>query len=133
MFKKIAHIGIAVKDLKFASENYKKLFQCEPTEEEYLEEQKVKVVHFKVGDSSIELLQGTELDSPISRFIEKHGEGIHHISYESNNIIEETARLKNDGFELLYGEPRLGSENTLISFLHPKKTNGVLTEISQRK
>lgn len=133
MIKRIAHIGIAVKDIKSAVENYEKILQTKPSDEEYVAEQKVKVIHFKLGDSTIELLQGTEPDSPISKFIAKRGEGIHHISYESDNISEETARLKKEGFELLYEEPKRGSGNSLITFLHPGKTKGVLTEISQHK
>ena len=133
MIKKIAHIGIAVKDLQSSAENYKKIFQREPSAEEYVEEQKVKVIHFNVGESTIELLQGTGPNSPISKFIEKRGEGIHHVSYESDNVKEESVRLRNDGFDLLYDDPKAGSDNTLITFLHPEKTNGVLTEISQHK
>jgi len=133
VIKKIAHIGIAVKDLKSAAESYRKLLDCEPSAEEFVADQKVKIIHFKLGESTIELLQGTEPDSPISRFIAKQGEGVHHISYESDDISEETARLKKEGFGLLYEEPKPGSGSSLITFLHPKKTNGVLTEISQHK
>ncbi len=133
MITKIAHIGIAVKDVKAASEIYKKIFRTEPSKVEYVAEQKVNVIKFEVGGSAIELLEGTSSDSPISRFIEKRGEGIHHISYQSDNINEETEHLKKEGFELLYKEPQVGSENSLITFLHPAETNGVLTEIMHKK
>jgi methylmalonyl-CoA/ethylmalonyl-CoA epimerase len=130
---KIAHIGIAVKNLKTASEIYRKILHTEPSEKEFVAEQSVNVVKFKVGDATIELLEGTSTESAISRFIQNRGEGIHHISYESNDINEEMNRLKKEGFELVYDEPKTGSDNSLITFLRPAKTNGVLTEISQHK
>ena len=131
MIKKISHIGIAVKNLNSAKEMYKQLFQSEPSEQEYVEEQKVNVVKFKVGESTIELLEGTSGDSPISKFIEKRGEGIHHIAYESDNINTEMERLDNAGFELINDQPKIGSDNMLISFVSPKSVGGVLTEICQ--
>ena len=131
MIKKISHIGIAVKDLISAKEMYRKLFQSEPSTPEYVEEQKVNVVKFKVGETTIELLEGTSADSPICKFIEKRGEGIHHIAYESDNINSDIERLSETGFELIDKEPKVGSDNMLISFLSPKSTGGVLTEICQ--
>jgi len=131
MIKKISHIGIAVKDLNSAKEMYKKLFQSEPSALEYVAEQKVNVVKFKVGESIIELLEGTSDDSAISKFIEKRGEGIHHIAYESDNINSEIERLDESGFELINKEPKIGSDNMLISFISPKSVSGVLTEICQ--
>lgn len=131
MIKKISHIGIAVKDLISAKEMYRKLFQSEPSTPEYVEEQKVNVVKFKVGEATIELLEGTSADSPICKFIEKRGEGIHHIAYESDNINSDIERLSETGFELIDKEPKVGSDNMLISFLSPKSTGGVLTEICQ--
>ena len=86
MINKISHLGIAVKDLKAASETYRKLLQSEPSEPEFVAEQKVNVVKFTIGESTIELLEGTSPDSPISKFIEKRGEGIHHIAYESDDV-----------------------------------------------
>jgi len=129
MIKKISHIGIAVKDLQIAKELYKKLFQSEPSEDEIVEEQKVKVSKFVVGESTIELLEPTSIDSPIAKFIEKRGEGIHHIAYESDNINDELSRLDQNGLELINKEPRAGSDNMLIAFIKPKSTGGVLTEI----
>src|SRR5437868_1481272 len=131
MIKKISHIGIAVKDLNSAKEMYKKLFQSEPSPPEYVEEQKVNVVKFIVGESTIELLEGTTADSAISKFIEKRGEGIHHIAYESDNINTEIERLDRDGFDFIDDSPKIGSDNMLISFVSPKSVGGVLTEICQ--
>jgi len=131
MINKISHLGIAVKDLKTASETYKKLFQSEPSEIEFVEEQKVNVVKFKVGESTIELLEGTSPDSPISKFIEKRGEGIHHVAYESDNIHSDVKRLNESGFELIKREPKTGSDNMLIAFVKPKSIGSVLTEICQ--
>ncbi len=131
MINKISHLGIAVKDLKTASEMYRKLLQSEPSEMEYVEEQKVNVVKFKIGESTIELLEGTSEDSPITKFIEKRGEGIHHVAYESDDVKADLKRLDDDGFELINKEPRIGSDNMLIAFVKPKSVGGVLTEVCQ--
>jgi methylmalonyl-CoA/ethylmalonyl-CoA epimerase len=131
MITKISHIGIAVKDLKFAADTYKKLLNSEPSAVEYVEGQKVNVIKFKVGESVIELLEGSAPDSPISKFIEKRGEGIHHIGYESDNIINELLRIGESGFELINIEPVTGSDKMQIAFIKPKSTIGVLTEICQ--
>lgn len=131
MINKISHLGIAVKDLKTAAEMYRKLLQSEPSEMEYVEEQKVNVIKFTVGESTIELLEGTSEDSPISKFIEKKGEGIHHVAYESDDVKSDLKRLETDGFELINKEPRIGSDNMLIAFVKPKSVGGVLTEVCQ--
>lgn len=131
MITKLSHLGIAVKNLKAASEIYKKLFGSDPSEVEHVAEQKVNVVKFKVGESTIELLEGTSPDSPICKFIEKRGEGIHHVAYESDNINSELVRLDDNGFELLNKEPKTGSDNMQIAFISPKSVGGVLTEICQ--
>ena len=131
MINKISHLGIAVKDLKSASETYRKLLQSEPSEMEYVAEQKVNVVKFTIGESTIELLEGTSPDSPISKYIEKRGEGIHHIAYESDDVKTDLKRLDNEGFELINKEPRIGSDNMLIAFVNPKSIGGVLTEVCQ--
>jgi methylmalonyl-CoA/ethylmalonyl-CoA epimerase len=131
MIKKISHLGIAVKDLKSASDMYRKLLQSEPSEMEYVEEQKVNVVKFNIGESTIELLEGTSEDSPITKFIEKRGEGIHHVAYESDDVKADLKRLDEDGFELINKEPRIGSDNMLIAFVKPKSVGGVLTEVCQ--
>lgn len=129
MITKISHIGIAVKNLSSAKEIYKKLFQSEPSEEEVVESQKVKVAKFKVGESTVELLEPTSPDSPIAKFIEKRGEGIHHVAYESDNINSDLNRLDENGFELINKEPVAGSDNMQIAFIKPKSVGGVLTEI----
>ncbi len=131
MINKISHLGIAVKDLKAASETYRKLLQSEPSEIEYVAEQKVNVIKFNVGESTIELLEGTSPDSPITKFIEKRGEGIHHIAYESDNVKSDLMRLGDEGFELINKEPIVGSDNMLIAFVNPKSIGGVLTEVCQ--
>jgi methylmalonyl-CoA/ethylmalonyl-CoA epimerase len=129
MITKISHIGIAVKDLKAAKEKYKKLLQSEPSGEEVVESQKVKVAKFKLGESIIELLEPISSDSPIAKFMEKRGEGIHHIAYESDNISSDLKRLDEGGFDLIDREPVPGSDNMLIAFIKPKSVGGVLTEI----
>ena len=129
MITKISHIGIAVKDLSTAKEIYKKLFRSEPSEEEIVESQKVKVAKFKVGESTIELLEPTSPDSPVAKFIEKRGEGIHHIAYESDSISDDLKNFGENGFELINKEPVPGSDNMLIAFINPKSVGGVLTEI----
>jgi methylmalonyl-CoA/ethylmalonyl-CoA epimerase len=131
MINKISHLGIAVKDLKAASEIYRKLLNSEPSEMEYVAEQKVNVVKFNVGESTIELLEGTSADSPIAKFIEKRGEGIHHVAYESDNVRSDLKRLDESGFELIDKEPKIGSDNMLIAFVKPKSIGGVLTEVCQ--
>lgn len=131
MITQISHLGIAVKNLQTAKELYQKLFQTQPSEEEIVEEQKVRVVKFIVGNSTIELLEATSPESPIARFIEKRGEGIHHIAYESDNIEDELNRLKREGLDLIHKEPRIGADNMKIAFVNPKSVGGVLTEICQ--
>ena len=131
MINKISQLGIAVKDLKTASEMYRKLLNCEPSQREYVAEQMVNVVEFTVGESTIELLEGTSADSPISKFIEKRGEGIHHVAYESDDVRSDLKRLDESGFELINKEPKIGSDNMLIAFVKPKSVGGVLTEVCQ--
>jgi methylmalonyl-CoA/ethylmalonyl-CoA epimerase len=131
MINKISHIGIAVKDLDSAKKLYQKLFQSEPSGEEIVTEQKVKVAKFKVGEATIELLEATDPESPIAKFIEKRGEGIHHVAYESDKIQDDLNRLNEEGFDLINKEPKKGSDNMLIAFIKPKSTGGVLTEICQ--
>ncbi len=131
MIKKISHIGIAVKNLEASKDIYRMLFQTEPTDNEIVTEQKVKVSKFKLGESTIELIEATSEDSPIAKFITKRGEGVHHIAYESDDINSELIRIESEGFELLNKEPKTGSDKMLIAFLHPKSTGSVLTEICQ--
>jgi len=129
--EKIEHIGIAVKNLRDAIQKYSRLLQTECYKTEKVESENVETAFFKVGDSKIELLQGLSDTSPISKFIEKRGEGIHHIAYEVCDIITEMTRFKDEGFQVLNIEPKKGADNKLVCFIHPKDANGVLTELVQ--
>ena len=131
MITKISHIGIAVKDLQKAKETYRKLLQSEPSPDEVVEEQKVRVSKFKLGESTIELIEATSPDSTIAKFIESKGEGIHHIAYESDNIEKELERISAEDFELINNHPVIGSDNMRVAFVNPKSTGKVLTEICQ--
>lgn len=133
MIKKIEHIGIAVKSLQSSNELFKKLFGKEHYKVEPVESEGVSTSFFMLGETKIELLEATTTDSAIARFIEKKGEGIHHIAYEVDNIYEEMERLKGEGFEVLNKEPKFGADNKMIFFLHPKSTNGVLVELCQER
>ena len=128
---KIEHIGIAVKNIEQSNDLFTKLFGKAPYKMEKVESENVSTSFFMMGDSKIELLEATNPDSAIAKFIDKKGEGIHHIAYEVENIIEEMKRLKDEGFTLLSEEPKRGADNKLICFLHPKGTNGVLIELCQ--
>ena len=131
MFKKIEHIGIAVKDARASAELFSKLFGAQPYKTEKVESENVSTVFFQVGPNKIELLGATSSESAIAKFIEKKGEGIHHIAYDVEDIQAEITRLKNEGFVFISEEPKLGADNKLIVFLHPKSTNGVLIELCQ--
>lgn len=129
--KQIEHIGIAVKNIENANELYAKLFGKPSYKTEVVTSEGVKTSFFKVGDNKIELLEGLDENSIISRFIEKKGEGIHHIAFEVENINEEINRLKAEGFVILNDVPKQGADNKLVVFLHPKSANGVLIELCQ--
>lgn len=133
MIKKIEHIGIAVKDLNSGNDLFKKLFGQEHYKIEAVESEGVSTSFFMLGETKIELLQATNESSSIAKFIEKKGEGIHHIAYSVDNIEEEMARLKGEGFELINAVPKDGADNKRICFLHPKTTNGVLVELCEEK
>lgn len=128
---KIEHIGIAVKDIEQSNELFKVLFNKPAYKQEEVESEGVKTSFFMLGDSKIELLQATNPDSPIAKFIDKKGEGMHHIAFEVEDIDAEITRLKNEGFKLIHDVPKLGADNKRIAFLHPKSTNGVLVELCQ--
>jgi methylmalonyl-CoA/ethylmalonyl-CoA epimerase len=130
---KIEHIGIAVKNLEVANEIFGKLFNKAHYKEELVESEGVKTSFFALPDSKIELLEATQKDSPIAKFLEKRGEGIHHIAIEVEDILLEMKRMENAGFILLNTEPKSGADNKLVCFLHPKNTNGVLIELCQEK
>lgn len=114
-----------------ANELFSKLFAKAPYKSEKVEREGVTTSFFQIGDTKIELLEATNPDSPIAKFIDKKGEGIHHIAYEVDDIKSEMARLEKEGFHLLSKEPQKGADNKLICFLHPKSTNGVLVELCQ--
>jgi len=131
MLKKIEHIGIAVKDLEQANDVFAKLFGEEHYKIEEVEAEGVRTSFFRVGESKIELLEAKNTDSPISKFIENRGEGMHHIAFYVDNIEKEMQRLKDNGFELIREHYSKGADNKLIAFVHPKSTNGVLIELCQ--
>jgi len=131
MPKKIDHIGIAVADIEDALSFWKNGLNLEETSREVVENQKVKTVFLPIGQVNIELLEGTAPESPISRFIEKRGPGIHHVCIEVEDIVSALAHLKAEGFRLIDEEPRIGAHGKLVAFLHPKASGGVLIELSQ--
>jgi len=128
---KIEHIGIAVKDLDHSCDLYKKLLGAAPYKYEAVLSEGVNTAFFRAGENKIELLAASSADSTIASFIQKKGEGIHHIAFDVTDILEEMERLRNEGFVLLNEEPKLGADNKLICFVHPKGTNGVLVELCQ--
>ena len=129
--KKIEHIGIAVKDISDSEKLFGNLLNGDPYKRENVESEGVSTTFFQVGESKIELLEALNADSPISKFIEKRGEGVHHIAFEVDDIKEEMARMKKEGFILLSDEPKKGADNKLVCFVHPKSANGVLVELCQ--
>jgi methylmalonyl-CoA/ethylmalonyl-CoA epimerase len=128
---KIEHIGIAVKSLQQSNELFSKLLGTTPYKSEAVESEGVTTSFFQTGESKIELLEATNPDSPIAKFIEKKGEGIHHIAFDVSDIRAEMRRLTAEGFILLNEEPKKGADNKLVCFLHPKSSNGVLVELCQ--
>jgi methylmalonyl-CoA/ethylmalonyl-CoA epimerase len=128
---RIDHIGIAVKSMADSNELFRKLLGEAHYKVETVESEKVATSFFKIGESKIELLEASDPDSPIAKFIEKRGEGIHHIAFEVSDIIAEIERLEAEGFVPLNREPKRGADNKLVAFLHPKSANGVLVELCQ--
>ncbi|MEO5942688.1 MAG: methylmalonyl-CoA epimerase [Ferruginibacter sp.] len=128
---KVEHIGIAVKDFANAVPLFEKLLNSQCYKTETVESEQVSTAFFKQGDTKIELVQSLHEDGVISRFIEKKGEGIHHIAFAVEDIYSEMERLKGEGFVLLNETPKNGADNKLVCFLHPKNTNGVLVELCQ--
>ncbi|HXA02384.1 MAG TPA: methylmalonyl-CoA epimerase [Cytophagaceae bacterium] len=128
---KVEHIGIAVKDLAASNKLFAKLLGVMHYKEEIVESENVKTSFFKAGEAKIELVAAMEGENAISRFIEKKGEGIHHIAYAVDDIHQEIKRLKSEGFIFVDEEPKKGADNKLICFLHPKSTNGILIELCQ--
>ena len=129
--RKIEHIGIAVKDLEVSNSLFEKLFGAPAYKSEVVESEGVTTSFFLNGPNKIELLAATNPESPIAKFIEKKGEGIHHIAFDVEDIVSEIARLQKEGFVVLNETPKKGADNKLVAFLHPKSTNGVLIELCQ--
>ena len=128
---KTEHIGIAVKELANAVPLFEKLLNSQCYKTELVESEKVNTAFFKKGDTKIELLESTDPNGVIAKFIDKKGEGMHHIAFEVADIYAEMERLKNEGFILLNEIPKQGADNKIICFVHPKNTNGVLIELCQ--
>ena len=133
MLDKIEHLGIAVKNLATSDLLFAKLLGTPSYKTETVDREGVKTSFYKIGNSKIELLEATKPESAIAKFIEKKGEGIHHIAFAVENIYTEIERLKNEGFFFISEEPKDGADNKLVVFLHPKSTNGVLVELCQEK
>ena len=131
--KNIEHIGIAVKDMDVSKDLFSKLLNVAPYKSEEVASEGVETVFFKTGETKVELLAATNENSPIAKFLEKKGEGIHHIAFEVADIDAEINRLESEGFKLINDKPKNGADNKRIAFLHPKSTNGVLIEICQEK
>jgi len=129
--RKIEHIGIAVHDLENSNELFSKLFGQAAYKTEEVASEGVKTSFFICGPNKIELLEATDANSPIAKFLEKKGEGIHHIAFDVEDIYVEIERLKLEGFTVLNETPKKGADNKLVAFLHPKTTNGVLIELCQ--
>ncbi len=132
MIKRINHIGIAVKTLGLSSDLFSKIFGHTNPQVENVPQQNANIAFFPVGESSIELIESTTGDSSISKFIEKRGEGIHHICLEVDSIKKEIERLKAHGFQFVSEQPSEGGDGYLVAFLHPKSTNGVLIELAEK-
>ncbi|MFY7911474.1 MAG: methylmalonyl-CoA epimerase [Emticicia sp.] len=131
MLTNVEHIGIAVKDITASNDLFTKLFNVPPYKSESVESEGVATSFFKINETKVELLEATNPDSAIAKFIEKKGEGIHHIAFEVDDILAEMKRLEAEGFTLLNPTPKRGADNKLVCFLHPKGTNGVLIELCQ--
>lgn len=129
----IDHIGIAVKDLESAVKTYEKILNRNCDKREVVDSEKVETAFFNTGQSKVELLGGTAPDSVINKYIEKKGEGIHHVAFEVDDIHSELDRLRKEGFTVLNEQPKDGADNKLVAFVHPKDNHGVLIELCQTK
>jgi methylmalonyl-CoA/ethylmalonyl-CoA epimerase len=130
---KIEHIGLAVKSLEKSIPLFEQLLNSQCYKTELVPSENVQTAFFKTGDSKLELLESTTAEGVIARFIDKKGEGIHHIAFEVEDIYAEMERLKSEGFTILNEEPKQGADNKLVCFLHPKNTNGVLVELCMER
>ncbi len=131
--KKLEHIGIAVKNLEASNHLFSALLGKPPYKTEVVESEGVRTSFFEIGGVKIELLEASSADSPIAKFIEKRGEGIHHLAFEVQDIQHQIENYKEQGFALIHETPRAGADNKQIAFIHPKSTNGVLVELCQEK
>jgi methylmalonyl-CoA/ethylmalonyl-CoA epimerase len=131
--RKIEHIGIAVRDIKAAGAIYEKLLNTQIYKVEEVESEAVRTAFLQSGPNKVELLEGTSQDSVINHFLEKKGEGLHHVAFDVEDIEAEMQRLKAEGFILLNDTPKEGADNKLVCFVHPKSANGVLIELCQEK
>lgn len=127
----IDHIGIAVEDLEAAVETYEKLLDGKCYKRETVEDQKVETAFFRTGESKVELLGATDPESVIAKYVEKKGEGMHHVAFEVEDIHAELERLRSEGFTVLTDDPKPGADNKLVAFVHPKDNHGVLVELCQ--
>ena len=128
---KIEHIGIAVKDLSSSISLFESLLESDCYKVEAVESERVTTAFLRQGETKIELLESADSEGVIAKFIEKKGEGLHHIAFEVDDILAEMERLKKEGFQLLSEKPKMGADNKLVCFIHPKSTNGVLVELCQ--
>lgn len=128
---KIEHLGIAVKNLEASEEIFTALLGTKPYKREEVAREGVITSFFQTGPNKVELLEATNPDSPIAKYVEKKGEGLHHVAFAVEDIRAEMKRLAGEGFQLLSEEPKEGADNKLVAFLHPKSTNGVLIELCQ--
>ncbi|MES2588508.1 MAG: methylmalonyl-CoA epimerase [Bacteroidota bacterium] len=131
--RKIEHLGIAVKNIGESIKIYESLLNTSCYKQEEVVSEGVITAFFQMGESKIELLQATNPDSPIAKFIEKKGQGIHHIAFDVDDIEKEITRLESEGFELINKTPKNGADNKIIAFLHPKSTDGILVELCQER
>lgn len=131
--KKIEHLGIAVKSIEESSKIYASLLNAECYKIEEVESEGVKTAFYQIGESKIELLEATKADSPIAKFLEKKGQGIHHIAFDVGDIHAEIKRLEGEGFQLIHTQPKAGADDKVIAFLHPKSTDGILVELCMDK
>ena len=131
MLTNVEHIGIAVRNIAASNDLFTKLLNVPPYKAETVETEGVTTSFFRINETKIELLQATTTDSPIAKFLEKKGEGVHHLAFEVDDIVAEMERLKAEGFTLLSEAPKRGADNKWVCFLHPKGTNGVLIELCQ--
>jgi methylmalonyl-CoA/ethylmalonyl-CoA epimerase len=133
MLNKIEHLGIAVKSIDASLKTFETLLGAECYKIESVASEGVKTAFIQIGESKIELLEATDSNSPIAKYLEKRGQGIHHIAFDVTDIYEEIERLKKADFELIHVSPKDGADNKLIAFLHPKSTDGILVELCQEK